>query len=474
MQMSSPQPQLLSPDQTSQIHQAVLGVLSRIGVHMTEPASLKLLHDAGADISDTTHVKIPEPLVEKAIKQAPENVIIYDRNGSEALDLGGSRFYFGAHGDCQDILDPLTAKRRRYFAKDAADVARVCDALDNICFISLNGFAADCVDPALAAPLVFAQMVRNTTKPLGFGCAEEVFDDVIDVACVVVGGRDQLRARPFFYHYSEPTTPLVHSDPSLRRLIKSVEAGIPIVYTPMLMMGATAPCSKSGTLIVACADSLVGLVIAQLLRPGAPFIFGGIPSIMDMQTTVCSYGAPEMLSMVMALTDMAHFYHLPMFGTAGCTDAKRIDQQAAVEASLSCHCAVLAGANLVHDVGLIDHADMVSAEMIILTDEIISMVTRTAQPIDTADVDSVMDLIEQVGPGGHFLTAEHTLANFRKIWMPSLMDRTRHNVAASAGLGSFSEKLKAKATQLMAEHKPQPISPSIQAQLSAKIAKWLK
>ena len=166
-------PGILSHDQIHRIHLATLEVLENTGVRIEETESLELLRSAGADTSDPQRVRIPAFLVEEAIQRAPEEVVIYDRNGEPAMRLGGTRFYFGAHGDCPEILDPLTRLRRRFVAADAGVVARVCDALENIDFVSLNGFADDCPDPRYAAPLVFAEMVRNTAKPLGFGCADE-------------------------------------------------------------------------------------------------------------------------------------------------------------------------------------------------------------------------------------------------------------------------------------------------------------
>ncbi len=175
---SQSEPRILSPEQLKKIHQTILDVIANTGMQIEEPQSLELLHAAGANVSNTKRVKIPAHLVEKAIEQAPEQVILYNRKGEPAMNLGQNRFYFGAHGDCPEILDPLTCQRRRFFAEDAAITAKVCDALPNIEFISLNGFADDCTDPVYAAPLVFAKMVQNTTKPLGFGCAEEVFDEM--------------------------------------------------------------------------------------------------------------------------------------------------------------------------------------------------------------------------------------------------------------------------------------------------------
>ena len=431
---------VLSTEQIQKIHKATLDVLQHVGIQITEPQSLALLEEAGADISDTKRIKIPPSVVEKAIQQAPDNVLLYNRNGQQALQLTGTNIYYGAHGDCPSILDPVNSQRRNFLAEDAATIAKVCDYLPQIDFISLNGFADDCLDPKCAVPLNFVKMVTNTTKPLGFSCDdEEVYDKVLDIAGIVAGGKEQLRQKPFLYHFCEPISPLVHGTPSLRKIIKSVESGIPVVYYPMPMVGTTAPCSFTGTLILANAESLTGLIITQLLEPGASFIYGGIPGIMDMRTTIYSYGAPEMLLMVKAMTDMAHHYKLPMFGTAGCSDAKIVDQQAAIEATLSCHCAALSGANLIHDIGFLDHAVVVSAEMMVLCDEIIAMIKQTLSQFDVMENDMIIDLIDKVGPGGNYLAEEHTLANFRKNWSPTLMDRTRFEEAQTQQTISFSE-----------------------------------
>lgn len=465
---------MLTEDQIRRIHEATLDVLERTGCRIEDAESVALLHRAGANLANQKTVKIPRALVEKAIEQAPSKVVLFDRNGNEAMRLENSRVYFGVHGDCPDILDSATGVRRSYIANDAAVIAKVCDKLANIDFISLNGFAADCPDPEKAAPLIFKEMVSHTTKPLGFSCANvERFEEILEIAYVVAGGPEKLRERPFIYHYSEPTTPLVHSGPSLKRLIKSVDSGIPIVYTPMLMAGATSPCSFAGTLVLANAEALTGLLIAQLRRPGAACIYGGIPGIMDMRTTIFPYGAPEMHLMVMGMTALAHYYELPMFGTAGCSDAKSVDQQAAAETALSCYAAAISGANLVHDVGLMDHAELVSAEMIVLCDEIIGAVKHACAGIEVSEKTLVTDLIYRVGPGGNYLTEEHTVENFRRMWFPSLMDRTRVGVWQGENRESFSERLNKKTNSIIADHEPESLPSEVRRELS-ELAKELR
>lgn len=469
-------PNLLTEKDIKKIHETTLELIEHTGVHIEEPVTLELLHGAGADIFDKSRVKIPADVVEKAITQSPAEVVLYNRKGEPALFLGGNNCHFGAHGDCIDVLDPATSARRRYTSQDGADIARVVDALPNIEFVSVGGFADDCNDPRGASPTVFGKMVLNTSKPLGAGSDddEDVFGQILEIGRIVAGGTEQLRSKPFFYSYCEPTTPLTHTSRAIKRLIQSIESGIPVVYTSMPMAGATAPCSFVGTLMVANAECLTGMTIAQLFKPGAPFIYGGIPGIMDMKTMICSYGAPEMSLMVMAMTEMAHFYEVPMFGTAGCTDAKHPDQQAAAEMAIQAYSSLLSGANLIHDVGLTDHANLASAELMVMFDEIVEMARRATQVFDMSDADVAKNLLDEVGPGGNFLAQDHTLENFRKLWTPTLMDRSRFNCASQVEVPPFSERLNAKTMDLIANHQPEQLELDKEKEISKIVGHWLK
>lgn len=464
-----PRVTILTEEQKSDIHRAALQILEKTGMIVKEGEMLEILRAGGARIGGDQRVRLPAGIVDENLAKSPDRVVIYDRKGLESLVLEGRNSYFGVHGDAMFFLDPGSRSHREFVAEDAAKVARLCDALTNIDFISQNGFGGDIPNPRAAAPVVFKRMVENTTKPLGFSCYDvDTFQMVLEIADVVRGGREALRKKPFFYHYSEPTSPLVHSAPSLRRLMMAVRNNIPLVYTPMPMSAATAPATPAGSIALCLAETLSGVVFAQMIRPGAPCIMGGITTIMDMRTTICSYGAPEMHLMVAALTEMAHRYRLPMFGTAGCTDAATADQQAAVESSLSCMMAALSGANLIHDVGLVYHAESVSTEMMVLSDEIIGMVKRCLEGVRTSPEEMALEVIERVQPGGNFLTDQHTLQHFRSFWSPTLFDRS----TGSRDGFNFSENLARRVREIVDSHEPPLLAPEIQTELD-KIEKCL-
>lgn len=460
---ATPRMSVLSRCDMERIHEGVVGILGRTGAVVKEPRALEAYHAAGAQV-DGERVRIPARALEAALAKAPETVTIFDREGRPAMVLGTDDVYFGVHGDTSALIEYDTGQVRPYVLADAGDIARVCDALASIDFVSQNGFADDVADPRAATPLVFMRMMQNTTKPLGVGCYDvATLKWILEVAETVRADRADLAARPFFYHYSEPTSPLTHSAPSLGRLMLAVERGIPLVYTPMVMAGATGPATFAGVIAQCLAESLSGIVLAQTLREGAPCITGGITTVMDMSTTVCSYGAPEMSLMVAALTEMARFYKLPVFGTAGCSDAARVDAQFACEAAFSCLTSALSGAHLVHDVGFFYHAERTSCSSPVLCDEIVAMTRAFMKGFAVDDDALAADLIDRVGPQGHFLTEEHTLAHFRDVWRPGLFDRS---MSVTPGKDDVDARLRERTREILQDHRPAALDAAVEAELA--------
>jgi trimethylamine--corrinoid protein Co-methyltransferase len=277
------------------------------------------------------------------------------------------------------------------------------------------------------------------------------------MAALAVGGERVLQERPTLIVYAEPVPPLMHPDDSIRKLLTCARHEIPLVYIPYAAMGGTAPMSPAGIVVQICAESLSGLVVHQLQRPGAPFIFGGMASVMDMKSTVFSYGAPEFQRGNTLLAEMAHHFGLPNFGTAGTSDAQTFDGQAVLEATSSCLMAALVGADLVHDVGLLGSATVVVPEMIVATDEIITMVHHLLGEVAVDDQALALDVIADVGPGGEYVTHDHTLAHFREIWYPQLLFRGGDKAWIGGEQATFRDRVNARTRELMETHQPEPL-----------------
>jgi len=462
---------VLSQHQISEIHRASLEVLARTGVKIQCEEALELLKKAGGKVKEDL-VKFPAHLVEWAINTTPKQVSLYDRLGNRRLSLGGHKSYFGLGSTLLNMIDSQTGKRRAFLKEDAAKAARIADALPNIDWVMGLGTVSN-VPPQYSDRHEFEVMVRNTVKPLVISnYSKEGLRDIVEMASTVVGGKEELAQRPFIISYTEPVPPLSEDEAAAKNLLLACEYGLPIIHTPCIQGGATSPISLAGELVSANAENLSALVIAQLKRRGVPFFIGGVIAIMDMSTGQTSYGSPEMDLALAAYMDIAHYYEIPTWGTAGCTDSKIVDEQAAIEATLSCLFSSLSGANLVHDVGYMESGKTGSLEMIVMVDEILGYINRIKKGIKVNEETLAVDVIHEVGPGGNFLTHPHTLAHFREeTWNPSLVDRQVYDKWADSGSKRMIDRIREKVQKILETHVPEPLSQEAEKKIEQIMAR---
>jgi trimethylamine--corrinoid protein Co-methyltransferase len=453
----SPHFSVLSEDQKEDLHLASLEILWRTGCRVLCDEAIELLKGAGADVSDGNLVRMPPHLVEWAIRCAPPRVIMASRDGERSMFLEDGKTHYGTGSDCPYIVDSDTGERRKFLIEDVAKASRLCDALPNIDFMMSMGLASD-VPPETSDRYQFEAMVLNTTKPLVVTAHDlDGLRDIVDMAAMVAGDLDELRRNPFVMLYAEPITPLKHAKEAVEKLLFMAENGLPAIYAPGMLSGATAPVTIAGSLALANAESLFGLVMVQLRREGAPFVYGGGALPIDMRTSVAAYGAPELQLAGAALADMAHFYRLPRFSSAGASDSKVLDQQAMIEGTLSTVMQALCGANLVHDVGYLESGLTGSYDMAVAVDEVIGMVKRIMSGFEINDDTLALDVIDRVGPGGQFIDDEHTLKHFREGWFPRLLDRRNYDSWSDDGKKTMGERLNKRVKEILAEHVPDPV-----------------
>lgn len=453
--------QVLDRDSILKIHNAALEVLERTGVAINTEEGREILLDAGCKLKGDNVIQIPAKLVEKTIKSAPSSVVLYDRTGERRCVLEGWKTSFGTGSDCPFILDRQTEEKRQCTYDDVAKGALVCDALENFDFVMPVGIVSDRPTNVADVYAVEATM-SNTVKPVVFTAHnKQMFQASIDLAAAVSGGIEKLQEAPTICLYAEPTSPLRHMPEATDKLIHAARMRIPIIFTPCPSMGATAPATAAGLLVQGTAECLSGLVLHQVVNPGAPIIFGGVMTLLDMSTTIYSYGAPELHQLCAALTDIAHYYQLPMFGTCGCSDAKRVDAQAGMEMGFSVLMATLSGQNLIHDIGFLESALITSYEMYVLGDEAIGMAKHIAGGITVNRDTLAVDVIDAVGQTGDHLTQDHTLKFFRReFYFPGIMDRTNYSNWEKLGGKTMDVTLKEKVDEILATHKAEPIAPA--------------
>jgi trimethylamine--corrinoid protein Co-methyltransferase len=218
------------------------------------------------------------------------------------------------------------------------------------------------------------------------------------------------------------------------------------------LAGATAPTTLAGTAVQALTESLFGIVLSQLRRPGAPLIIGGLMSNMDMLTTVYCYGSPEMALLSAAYTQITKWLGVPMYETAGCSDAKLFDEQAAMEATLNIATSALVGGNMIHDVGYLEQGLTSSMDQMVMSNEVISMLKRILRGIPVTRETKALDIIDEVGPGGHFLDHDHTYNRFRtEIWQPELIDRQVYENWDMNGKKAYRDRVRERVVEVIEE-----------------------
>lgn len=457
---------MLDREDSLRIHQASCAILRHTGVRVFNEEGLRLYREAGAVVEDAL-VRIPPSLVEWALASAPRAFDLYRRGtGEVAIRLDGQGVYFGPGSDTLRYLDPRSGQRRDWQLADVADCLRVCDALPQIDFVMSIGIPRD-VPGDRHYRYQFAEMLRNTTKPIVFVCNDRGdIEAVAALAAAAAGGMENLQRYPNLLLYSEPTTPLQHGREAIDKLLFMAEHALPVTHSPAPMIGGTAPVTLAGAVALGNAEMLSGLVLQQIKRQGAPFLYGHGVHHLDMKEMISVYGAPEFqLARIMA-AEMGRFYGLPVWGYAGHSDSKVLDEQAAIDAQFSVQVALLAGTNLNHDVGYLEAGLANSPEYMVLTNEIIAQARSFAAGVSLDDDSLALDVIHEVGPGGQFISHEHTLSHWQELWVPKLFDRTRLDRWQAQGSKDASTRTRDLTVALMDEHQPVPLSTSIDAELT--------
>jgi trimethylamine--corrinoid protein Co-methyltransferase len=456
--VAKPHLEMLARQHCETIHQASLEILRRTGVRVHHQGALDLLRETDAVITDGNLVRFPAGLVEWACGQPPSRVALCRRGTDEvAVALEGRKVYFGTGSDCPNYLDPRSGESRPFNRADVVDAIGVVDALPELDFCMSMGLPTD-LETRDVYRQQYAMMLKNTVKPVVFVCDDRAdCEAIVAMAVAAAGGMEQLRFNPTLLLYSEPTTPLQHSETATGKLLYMAEQQLPITHSPAPMMGGTAPMTLAGGIALGNAEVLSSLVMHQLQHPGAPFVYGQGLHHMDMKTTISVYGAPEYQLARVLVAEMGRYYGLPTWGYAGHSDSPALDAQAAIDATFSVLIALLTGTNLIHDVGYLEAGLTSSPEMMVLTAEVISMMRQFVDGVPLDAKSLALEVIHQVGPGGDFLSHKHTLSHFRDMWMPTLINRQRMSEWVAGGSKRMLERVRERTIALMEGHEPEPL-----------------
>ena len=458
---------LLSKGQIDRIHSATLELLETVGVNIRHPEAKKMLAGAGCTVGNDGTVLFPGHLVEDAIQSAPSAIPIYNRSGEKALQLEDRRSHFGLGTDLAKMYGLESGRIRTSSLKDVQTAVRIADALPEIDFIASYAVPNDS-PPNLLYLDAFKSQLEHSTKPIFFTAAGlEDIRLIREMAVAVAGSSDHLRRKPFLIHYSEPLSPLIHSAGAVEKLLFCADHHIPVTYTPGMMSGATGPVTLAGALALGNAEALSGLVMHQIRSKGAPIISGIGMAVMDMARATCIYGCPEYRLILSACADLYHHYGIPVWGTAGVTDANCLDLQAGMEWGNSLLLNAMAGVNLIHDVGYMGQGLVGHPAALVVCDEMISYTRRFMRGFELDDDHFDLDTIRQVGAGGSFLSARQTVRMFRtEHWYPNLCNRDSLGSWSKNGGKDMADIAVEKTRDILRNHVPQALSEPMQIELN--------
>jgi trimethylamine--corrinoid protein Co-methyltransferase len=464
--------EVLSRDELYDIHMATMEVLEDVGVKILEQNALKLLRDAGAIVDEKEkRARIPEYLVREALKKAPSRVSLYGRSRKYKLDLGGDKVYFSMEGTSLFVLDLETGERRRSTYIDLENFFKLADALENIHHASITVIPQDIPEPVSHIYQIYAGF-KNTVKTIdGYNYGYTIAMDTIKMASIVAGGEEELIKKPMLLGFHNPVSPLQHSRELVEGLMIYAKYKQPVIIAPEALAGATAPATLAGLLVQQNAEVLSGIVIAELTNPGAPVLYGTVSTIMDMKTGNIAYGAIEAALINIATAQLARFYNLPSRGTGGGTESKIPDIQAGIEKAITLIMAALAGINFIYvAAGALESTLTASYEQAVIDDELCGMVLRALRGIEVDDETLAIDVIKEVGPGGHFLAKKHTLKHLRReFYIPKILDRWRREIWEKKGSKDLRQIAREKAKEILIKHQPEPLEPEIEKELKTFI-----
>jgi len=446
----------LTEDSIIKIDRTVMRVIEEVGFEVNSEAALNLFEQAGAWVDrKERRVRLPQARARKLIGIAPPEVRLCGQEEKNDIYLGGNRVYTGTGGTALYIYEPATRQKRPATLEDLKRIARLVNRLDNIHLFMLPTYPNELPIEQVDVNRFFAGLDNTTKHIMGGVYTLDGIKQVLRMAEMVAGSAEKLEERPLISMIGCSISPLKMDANYGDLVIEIAQRGIPLVCPAEPLCGATSPITLAGNLVIQTADSLMGVMLTQIVKPGTPVIFGSVATNTDLSDFKYLAGSVEMGLLNAAGAQMAQFYHLPFYATGGMTDSKVLDAQSGYESAITSLLCALAGANFIHDAaGMMEFAMTACYEKFVIDSEILGMVMRAVDGIKVNDDTLAFDLIKEVGPGGNFVAARHTRRFMRREhYRPTLSDQNTREEWEAKGGKAIWQKAGEKARRLIAEPK---------------------
>ena len=463
--------QLLTDDQVDKIHETSVQILTQIGVEFGYPPALELLKKGGAKV-EGQRVFFTRRLIAEQIKKAPDKFRLHARDPEKDVVIGGDNIVFTPGYGAPFVTD-MNSGRRKGTLADFVNFVKLTAASPNLDICSGTVVEPNDVPHEIRhLQMLYAVMKHSDKCLMGSALGKQAAWDSIRMASILFGDEAQLVEKPRLISILGPLSPLKYDLRMLGTLMEYAKAGQPQLISSLCIAGATGPVTLAGNLAQQNAEILAGIVLTQLVREGTPVIFAGASSNAEMRTGALSIGSPEMALNTAATAQMARFYNLPSRSGGAVSDAKVPDAQSAYESMMNLLMAQVSGINFVlHTTGILDTYNCMSYEKFIIDDEMCGMVKRIKKGVKVDDEFLGLDVIKEVGPGGHFLDKIHTFRHFRsEFYQPVLTNRDDFDGWYTKGCPQSVEAANKKYREILANYKV----PDLPADVDRDLKKFIE
>ncbi|MBW7958088.1 MAG: trimethylamine methyltransferase family protein [Candidatus Promineofilum sp.] len=459
-----PRIQILDDSLTQQIIAEAKRILAEVGMEIRGPALKQRLLDAGLPQTPDGRILFPPDIVERALATAPRSFTLYDRDGNACAEIGGDNVHFTPASSGLKILDHRTGETRLANTADFVEYVRLGDGLSNIAYLATAFSTNDDIEALVSDAWRLYLCLTNSRKPIVSGAfTEHGVGRMADMMQFFRHDRADLIARPMSIFTITATGMFRYSEDSCQNLIDCVEAGIAVEIVPVTLMGLIAPVSLVGATVFHTVDTLAGVVMAQIIKPGAPVLFGGAPAEFHMRAATSPMLGIQALKLDVAYAAIGKALGLPTQAYMALSDAKFLDAQAGAETFGSALMAALASVNSVSGPGMLDYVLTFSLPKLVYDDDLCGQVLHFVREVKPLDDLPTMELVREVMAEQHLITAEHTMAHWpQELYMPSpVTDRDNRENWTRAGSKDLVRRATDEVERRLAAYEPLETDPLI-------------
>jgi trimethylamine--corrinoid protein Co-methyltransferase len=464
-----PRLQLLEPPLIASIVDEAKRILAEVGMEIRGAELRKRLLDHGLPTDATgTRILFPADVVERAIASVPSSFVLHDRDGNPHAELGGDRVHFVPGSSGLKVLDHRTGEARLADTTDFTEYVRLADGLEHIAYVATAFSTNNDIEAQVSDAWRLYLVLLNTKRPVVSGAfTEHGVERMVEMMALFRRDKADLIARPMSIFTITASGNFRYSEDSCQNLIDCVEAGIAVEIVPVTLMGLIAPVTVVGATVFHTVDVLAGITMAQIVRPGAPVLFGGAPATFHMKIASSPMAAIEALQLDVAYVEVAKSLGLPTQSYMALSEAKEVDAQAGAETFGSALLAALAGVNSVSGPGMLDFLLVFSLPKLILDDELCGQALRFVRAVRTLDDLPTRDLVDQVIAEQHLIMADHTTKHWpTELYLPGrVFDRDNREAWTRAGALDANRRAIAEVERRLASYSPPETDPLIDAEL---------